>query len=407
MNACGQNIRRYFDNAATSHPKPPEVLRAVTDYFETVHGSAGRGAYAEARACERIIESCRQELAKLFHCRPVDQVVFAFNGTDALNLALKGLLQPGDHVVTTCMDHNSVLRPLSALQEQRGVAWTAVSVDPQTTRLDPSHLLAALRPETRLVVLNHASNVTGVLQPLEDVATICHQHGVLLLVDAAQSAGHVPIDFAGLPIDLLACPGHKGLLGPLGTGVLIVRAGVEQQMRTVREGGTGSLSELPRQPEHLPDRFESGSHNAVGLAGLLAAVRWISGRGINTLRRHECELAGRLMERLEAIPGLRWYGPRSPDRRVGVFSVRIEGLDPQELSVLLETQYGILTRSGLHCAPLAHQTIGTYDSGGTTRLSLGPFLTAADIDAAAGALEQIARLAAAGDAPVGELRHRG
>jgi len=406
MSANEQGIRRYCDNAATSHPKPPGVLRAVTEHFETVHGSAGRGAYAEARACERIIESCRRELAKLFHCRPGDHIIFALNGTDALNLALKGLLQPGDHVVTTCMDHNSVLRPLSALQEQRGVAWTVVSVDPQTTLLDPAHLLAAFRPETRLVALNHASNVTGVLQPLEEIATICHQQGVLLLVDAAQSAGHVPIDFAGLPIDLLACPGHKGLLGPLGTGVLVIRAGVERQMRTVREGGTGSGSEFPQQPEHLPDRFEAGSHNAVGLAGLLAAVSWINERGVDELRRHERELSLRLMRRLDAIAGLQWYGPRSVDQRVGVFSVRIEGVDPQELSALLETRYGILTRSGLHCAPLAHRTIGTFERGGTTRLSLGPFLTEADIDFVAAALDEIASQEVARGARVAEAQPR-
>lgn len=392
----GSKMRRYFDNAATSYPKPTEVVRAVVDYFGTVHASSGRGAYHEAVQSERILSACRSEIARLFRCGSDDRVVFALNGTDAINLALRGALRPGDHAVTTCLDHNSVLRPLSALQEQIGVRWTAVDVDPQTTRIAPAQLAAAVRPETRLVVVNHASNVTGVLQPLEDIAAICREKGVLLLVDAAQSAGHVPIDLGATPIDFLACPGHKGLLGPLGTGVLIIRAGAGRHLRTVREGGTGSASESPRQPEDLPDRFEAGSHNAPGIAGLLAAVRWINETGMDRLRQHEQALCQEMMDRLDRIAGLHWYGPRDAEQRVGVFSVRIDGLDPADLSALLETRYGILTRSGLHCAPFAHRTLGTLDGGGTTRLSLGPFLTRDDVVAATDALTEIA-----GCAPVG------
>jgi cysteine desulfurase family protein len=390
MSPPSGGTRRYFDNAATSHPKPLEVVRAVIDYFETVHASAGRGAYREALRSERTLQACRREIARLFRCGPDDRVVFAFNGTDAINLALRGALRPGDHAVTTCLDHNSILRPLSALQEQIGVAWTAVEADPATTRIDPARLATAIQPDTRLVVVNHASNVTGVLQPLEEIAAICREKGVLLLVDAAQSAGHVPIDFGATPIDFLACPGHKGLLGPLGTGVLLIRAGAEWHLRTVREGGTGSASESPRQPENLPDRFEAGSHNAPGIAGLLAAVRWINDQGVETLRRHEQTLCQEMMDRLDRIPGLHWYGPRDATQRVGVFSVRIDGLQPADLSAILEARYQILTRSGLHCAPFAHRTIGTLDRGGTTRLSLGPFLTCEDVIFAAEALAEIA-----------------
>lgn len=382
--------QRYFDNAATSYPKPPEVVRAVINYFETVHASAGRGAYREAVQSERILSRCRDELRCLFGCRDADGVVFGLNGTDALNLALRGVLCPGDRVINSCLDHNSVLRPLSALQEQIGVTWTAVEADPATTRIDPARLADAIRPDTRLVVVNHASNVTGVLQPLEDIAAVCHEKGVLLLVDAAQSAGHVPIDFGATPIDFLACPGHKGLLGPLGTGVLLIRAGAERHLRTVREGGTGSASESPHQPENLPDRFEAGSHNAPGIAGLLAAVRWINEQGVETLRRHEQMLCQEMADRLDRVPGLRWYGPRDVTQRVGVFSVRIAGLQPADLSAILEARYQILTRSGLHCAPFAHRTIGTLDCGGTTRLSLGPFLTREDIILVAEALAEIA-----------------
>lgn len=383
--------RRYFDNAATSYPKPPGVVDAMRDYMESVGASAGRGAYREAVESERVLESARAAIRRLFECRPEDHVVFTLNGTDALNIALKSLVRTGDHVVTTCMDHNSVLRPLSALQQQRGVEWTPVRPDPRTTRLEVDDVAKAIRDNTRLVALNHASNVTGVLQPLDDIAALCRERGVLLLVDGAQSAGHMPISFSRTPIDLLACPGHKGLLGPLGTGVLIVRAAVEEQMQTVREGGTGSLSEQPTQPAHMPDKFEAGSHNAVGVAGLLAAVRWILDKGLEKLRAHEIALCQRMIHGLETGEGLRWFGPRQADQRVGVFSVRIEGLEPAELSAILEERSGILTRSGLHCAPLAHRTIGTFDAGGTTRLSVGPFLGEEDVDAATAALNEIAR----------------
>lgn len=384
-------VRRYFDNAATSFPKPPGVAEAMRAYLDNVGASAGRGAYREAVESERLLTETRAALRELFDCRPEDHVIFTLNGTDALNLALKSLVQTGDHVVTTALDHNSVLRPLSALRQQRDIEWTAVTPDPQTTRLSPARLAEALRPATRLVVLNHASNVTGVVQPLEEIAALCRQRGVLLLVDGAQSAGHVPLSFSRLRLDLLACPGHKGLLGPLGTGVLLVRAGLEEQMQTVREGGTGSLSEQPTQPSSMPDKFEAGSHNAVGLAGLLAGVRWILSQGLEKLRDHELALCRQMAAGLEAIPGLRWFGPREPQQRVGVFSVRIDGLQPAELSTILEQQFGILTRSGLHCAPLAHRTIGTFDSGGTTRLSVGPFLQAEDVRAATDALARIAR----------------
>lgn len=385
-----EQLRRYFDNSATSHPKPPGVRQAVLDYFDRVHASAGRGAYREAIESGRIIDRCRQALRTLFGAADEDLVIFTLNGTDALNLAIKGLVGPGDHVVTTAMDHNSVLRPLSALAEQQGVQWTAVAADPQTTRVTADAVRAALRPNTKLVAFNHASNVTGVLQPLDDVAALCHERGILLLVDAAQSAGHVPIQFRKLGLDLLACPGHKGLLGPLGTGVLLIRGDVAGGLRTVREGGTGSQSEQARQPDEGPDRFEAGSHNAHGLAGLLAGVDWVLAQGVDTLRQHEVELCHRFMTHLAKLPNVQWFGPRDTDFRVAVFSIRVPNLEPAELSALLESRYGVLSRSGLHCAPLAHETIGTLRIGGTTRLSCGPFLTPDDVDAAAAALAEIA-----------------
>ncbi len=381
-------MRRYFDNSATSYPKPTGVAAAVQDYFANIHASAGRGAYREAQASREVLDGCRSAVGRLLRAGVDDQVIFTLNGTDALNLAIKGVVRAGDHVVTTAVDHNSVLRPLSALQEQVGVSWTAVAVDPETTLLDPQAVGNAIRPETRLVVVNQASNVTGVLQPIAEIAELCRLRGVLFMVDAAQSAGHVPIDFAGWGLDLLACPGHKGLLGPLGTGVLLIRAGVEELMQTVREGGTGSESERAEQPAELPDRFEAGSHNAVGLAGLRAGVEWILERGLAALREHEQALCTQMLSGLEGIEGLRLYGPRQVSDRVGVFSVRVGGLEPAELSAILETRYDVLSRSGLHCAPLAHRTIGTLEDGGTTRLSMGPFTTEDDVAAVVAALRE-------------------
>lgn len=383
--------RRYFDNAATTFPKPPGVSDAVRHYIDAVGASAGRGAYREAVEGGRMLARTRDLVRRVFGCSPADHVVFTFNGSDALNLALKGVLRPGDHAVTTWIDHNSVLRPLSALESQRGVEWTAVRVDRETTRLDVEDVELALRPNTRLVAINHASNVTGVLQPLDEIGRLCRERGVLLLVDAAQSAGHVPIDFSRTPIDLLATPGHKGLLGPLGTGLLVIRAGVEVHMQTFREGGTGSQSEQPVQPEHMPDRLEAGSHNAAGIAGLAVALEWLLERGVAAVREHETALSQRMIERLADIEHLRLYGPADPAERVGVFSVRIDNLEPAELSAILEDQFGILTRSGLHCAPFAHKTIGTDTTGGTTRFSLGPLLEEEDVDAALAALTEVTR----------------
>ena len=382
--------RLYCDHAATSFPKPPGVIEAVVEYMTHNGSSAGRGAYREAVESGQMVAATRNAIRKLFNARPADHVIFTLNGTDALNLGIKSLIEPGDHVVTTSMDHNSVLRPLSALQSRQGVEWTAVEADSQTTLINPADIAAALRSNTKLVIVSHASNITGAIQPIAEIAEICRAKRVLYLVDAAQSAGHVPIDFGKLPIDLLAMPGHKGLQGPSGTGVLLIRAGVETHMKTVREGGTGSASEHPIQPTALPDRFEPGCHNGAGLAGLLAAVNWLLQQGVENLRRHELELIGRFMTQLGACKGLTSYGPREPAQRTGVFTLRIEGFEPAELSIILESQYGVLSRSGLHCAPFAHRTLGTDRLGGSTRLSFGPLMTAADVDRVGRALTEIA-----------------
>ena len=385
--------RIYLDNAATSFPKPPGVLAAMTDYAQRLGVGAGRGAYAEALDAGETLLACRREIAELINAPDPRGIIFTLNCTDALNLALRGLIDPFNpgHVVCSALDHNSVLRPIHAMARQWHLAFDIVPADPRETLLDPAAVRRAIRPETQYVVLTHASNVTGAIQPLAEIAAVCRTAGVPLIVDAAQSMGHMPIDVQEHGIDLLAAPGHKGLLGPLGTGVLYVSPAMAGRLRPLREGGTGSRSHEPEQPADLPDRFESGTHNAIGIAGLLAGVRWLRGQGPDRLLAHERALAEMFLKGIEGIPGLTRYGPRDPARRVGVISLRLEGFDPQELSAALESGYGILTRSGIHCAPLLHRLIGTLAAGGTTRFSVGPFTTPQDIHRATQALAELAR----------------
>lgn len=374
------SARLYLDNAATSFPKPPEVFEAMRRYAEELGASAGRGAYHEALATGEILADVRRRLARLINAPAPEHVVFSLNCSSALNQAIKGYLRKGDHVVTSRMEHNSVLRPLQALSDEDLIEVTYAPADSDTGRVDAADLLAAIRPRTKFIALVHASNVTGTIQPIEAVGAEARSRGIPFLVDAAQTAGHVPIDVQAMNIDLLALPGHKGLLGPLGTGALYIRPGLEGAIAPLVQGGTGSVSERPVQPDFMPDKFESGSHNAIGLAGLAAALRWIESASVESLHAHDRSIAERFLERSAEIAGLTIYGPKSAEDRVAVFSIRLAGLDPNELSALLETEFDILTRSGLHCAPWAHETIGTHADGGTTRLSFGSFNTPADVD---------------------------
>jgi cysteine desulfurase family protein len=389
--------RLYLDNAATTFPKPSSVLDAMTRYATDLGASAGRGAYHEAIETGQLISDCRRALNRLFNGQNPDHFVFTLNCSQALNLAIKGLVlharddgKTKPHCIATHIDHNSILRPLNALADREWIEQTRIPIDPATGLTDPDDIRKAIRPNTCLIALTHASNVTGTLQPLREVGVVARSHEIPLVVDAAQSAGHIAIDLQADHIDLLAAPGHKGLLGPLGTGLLYIRPGIEKILSTIMEGGTGSVSENDRQPDFLPDKYEPGSHNAIGIAGLLEGLRWISGRTIEKISSHESDLIRAFIEGISDVEGLTCFGPRGVRNRVGVFSVRIDGLDPHELSAILETHYGILTRSGLHCAPLAHQALGTTNYGGTTRLSFGPFLSVQDIHYAADALAQIA-----------------
>jgi cysteine desulfurase/selenocysteine lyase len=382
-----------MDNAATSFPKPAAVLSAMTDYAMQLGASAGRGAYAEAVETGKLIATCRSRLNGLFNGEDPNHFIFTLNCSDALNLAIKGLMRAADvraHAICTHIDHNSILRPMNALADAGQLDPTRIAVDPKTGLIDPDDIRRAIRPgETRFIVLTHASNVTGTLQPLRAIGRIAREHGIPLLVDAAQSAGHVPIDVQADSIDLLAAPGHKGLLGPLGTGVLYIRPGIEKILATIREGGTGSVSEHDRQPDFMPDKYEPGSHNAIGIAGLSAGVEWLLDQTVEKLHAHEMDLVRTFIDGISDIEGLTYFGPQGVRDRVGVFSVRVDGLAPMDLAAALETDFGILTRPGLHCAPLIHETLGTTAQGGTTRLSFGPFLSKQDVKYATDALAEV------------------
>jgi cysteine desulfurase/selenocysteine lyase len=382
--------RIYFDNAATSFPKPPGVHEAMIHYARAIGASAGRGAYHEAVEASEIIHETRQRIAQLLGGTQPESIIMTFNCTDGLSLAIKGLItQPDSHVITTTMEHNSVLRPLSALQEQLGIAVTYIQAD-GAGFIDPEDIRQAIRKHTRLIAVVHGSNVCGSVQDIASVISIAREHEIPLLVDAAQTVGHLPIDVKDIPVDLLAFPGHKALLGPLGTGALYIRPGFESKLRPLKEGGTGSASEIPRQPDFMPDRFESGSHNLIGIAGLNAGVAFLLEQGWDRIRAHEMELCRTFMSHTEGVDGLTVYGPRDVDKRVGVFSVTIDGYEPGELAAVLEQQFGLLTRPGLHCAPYAHESLGTFEQGGTVRFSMGPFLSKEDVLYAADALKQIA-----------------
>ena len=377
----------YLDNAATSHPKPRAVRDALVNYYDRVAASAGRGAYQEASTAGEVLDACRAGLARLLKVPDPDRIVFTLNCTDALNLGLKGVLKNGDHVVTTWMDHNSILRPLARMEAEGLIRVTRCKANP-TGCVTPDAIKEAIEPDTRMVAMVHASNVSGSLNDARAVGKICQEARILFLLDAAQTVGAMPLDPQDLGIDLLAFPGHKGLMGPLGTGALWMSDRIE--VRSIREGGTGSKSEEDIQPTFLPDRLEAGSHNLLGLAGLRASVDYILDVGLEKILDHKRRLMVRFLESIIGKHGIRLHGPSSLDSRVAVFSVTLPGWDVMDAGQVLDREYGIKVRSGLHCAPLAHQTLGTHRTG-TIRLSPGFFTTLEDMDRAAAALSALAR----------------
>lgn len=383
--------RLYLDNAATSWPKPREVVEAIADFYRAGGAPAARGNTSGSAASDRIVETTRSELAALLNVSEPRRLVWTCNATDALNTALHGWLRPGDHVIATVLEHNSVLRPLQFLSRRSAVETSWLDCD-ASGRLDLAVLPGLIRPHTRLVCAPWVSNVTGVVQPVRELAEICRVAGVPLLIDAAQGVGHLPIDVGELDCDLLAAAGHKGLLGPLGTGFLYVGPRVEEELRPLRQGGTGSQSE-EEQPWHLPDRFESGNPNVGGLAGLRAGIRFVKERGIESLAAHSRELGDRLRSELVGMEGIRLFPPAGhgeDSSRTGIVSFQMAGMDPHTVAGVLDSSFGIEVRAGLHCAPRTHARLKTAAEGGTVRVSPGVFNTVDDILQLVAALREIA-----------------
>lgn len=383
--------RIYLDNAATSWPKPESVYAAVDRYQRELGAPSGRGGSRAAEEVGRLIARARWGIAELVGIDDPTRVIFANSGTDSLNTAILGLVRPGDHVVTTVCEHNSVLRPLRYLADSANVSVTYVPCDGEGF-VSPDNVRQALQANTRLVSVVHGSNVTGAIQPISEIGQIVREHPAFFLVDAAQTLGEVPLSMSELRADFIAASGHKGLLGPLGTGVLCLAESVVCELRPLRFGGTGTLSEDDRQPTDLPHKFEAGNLNVPGLVGLAAAVDFLRERGMASLQRHQQQLAVRLIDGLHAIEGVAIHGPGSEKSRTSVVSFTLEGYDSQELAALLEMSAGVECRAGLHCAPRMHAALGTLERGGTVRLSPGWTSTTEEIDSTLEAIAQAATL---------------
>lgn len=378
----------YLDNAATSWPKPEIVYRTMDEFLRTKGGNPGRGSHSLAVAARETVEETRLLLARFINAPEKERVIFTLNCTDALNLGLKGLLKPGDHVITDSIGHNSVVRPLKKLERQ-GVKVTRLPPSPETGVVSARDIEASITETTRLVIITHASNVTGVIQPIAEYGAVARQQAVIFMVDAAQTAGRYPIDVQSANIDLLAFSGHKGLFGPPGTGVLYV--GERARLDSLREGGTGSQSESDEQPVALPYRYESGTTNSVGISGLGAGLKYILSQSLDKIRAHEEELTDQLIEGLSDIPGIILYPAKDRAKQSPIISLNIEGYQPGEAGAILDQAFDIKVRTGLHCAPAAHKILGTFPSG-TIRLSPGYFNTEVEIELTLEALKKIAAM---------------
>jgi cysteine desulfurase / selenocysteine lyase len=376
----------YLDNAATSFPKPEAVYQALDRFARQHLANPGRAGHKMALAAEHALDDARHLLNQFFHGEGPERFVFTLNCTDALNMAFKGVLVDGDHVITSDLEHNSVSRPLRKMELDGRIALTRVRADGGGT-IDPDDVRRAFTPRTRLVALTHASNVLGTVQPVAEVGRLARERDLLFLVDAAQTAGAVPIDVQALAVDLLAFPGHKSLLGPTGTGALY--AGPRASVRAWREGGTGGDSASETQPRQFPYFLEGGTPNVLGVAGLAAGVKYVQEQGMEAIHAREVALTERLWRRLEELGGYEVFGHRDPARRVGTLSFRSEALPAAELGGILDQAFDVAVRPGLHCAPYIHRALGTFPEG-TVRVSPGPFSTEEDVDHLARALAEIA-----------------
>ncbi|MFA5882085.1 MAG: aminotransferase class V-fold PLP-dependent enzyme [Eubacteriales bacterium] len=373
----------YLDNAATTWPKPEETIAAVVNCMRRAGANPGRGGHKMSLEAGRIIFETREALAKMFGVSDPARIVFTGNATESLNIALKGFLKPGDHVITSSMEHNAVARPLQVLKA-KGIQITEVSCSPQG-ELDPRDVDRAVKTNTAAVIIMHASNVTGTIMPIGEIGKITRQKGLCFIVDAAQTAGLLDIDVDKMNIDLLAFTGHKSLYGPQGTGGLFIRD--ETGLEPLKQGGTGSSSESPEQPEEMPDKFESGTPNTPGIAGLRAGIKFISGQGIDSIRKHENELLSKFLAGLKQIKKIEIYGTANPLLQVPVVSLNVKGQDSAEIAFIMDKVFDIACRSGLHCSPSAHRTIGTLGRG-TVRFSFSLFNTAEEVDLTLEALER-------------------
>lgn len=375
----------YLDNAATSFPKPKEVYEAVNMAMTEIGANPGRGGHKLSLQASRIVFECREEIASLFNIPDSKNIIFTSNATEALNLAIKGILKKDDKVITTTLEHNSVIRPLNKLEKELNIKITFIKPNDQGL-FSLDDIIPLLGDGIKLVALTHASNVIGNITPVEEIFSYCRKRGIITLLDAAQTAGLIPIDVQKMNIDLMACPGHKALYGPQGTGFLYIKNGLE--LDTLKEGGTGTESSSIIQPMELPERYESGTLNMPGIAGLLAGIRFIKKIGMENIRNHELKLMRKLIEGLNNIKNVKLYGSLNPEKMTSTLSFNLINLDCSEVGFILDEVYNIYTRVGLHCAPLAHKTIGTFPNG-TVRVSPGYFNTEGDIDEFLKAIKEI------------------
>ena len=376
----------YFDNAATTFPKPESVYEKNIEAMREYGANPGRSGHKLALKANRGIFASRNTLAKFFNIKNPMNLIFTSNCTESLNLGIKGLVKKGDHIVTTSMEHNSVLRPIKHLEE-KGVEHTIVQAD-EKGQIDPKDIEKAIKDNTKLIITTHISNLTGTIMPVEEIGKIAKEHKIIYMLDAAQSAGVYPIDVEKMNISLLALPGHKGLLGPLGTGALYIKEGLE--LESLMQGGTGSASESMIQPDILPDKYESGTPNGPGIIALGAGVEYILEKGIENIRAHEERLTDHFLKAIKEIEGIKAYGPLDVKKQGAVVALNLKDIDSTEISYILDQEYNIGTRSGLHCAPLAHKTIGSLEQG-AVRFSFGIFNTLEEVDLAIKALKEIAK----------------
>lgn len=374
----------YLDNAASTWPKPPKVSRAVAKCIDEYAANPGRGGHKLSLKASKAVYQARVRLARLFNVKNPNDVFFTVNATHALNQAIKGFVKAGDHIITTSLEHNSVRRPLEFLRKEAGVQITYIKPENHQFSLDA--ITSAIQANTTMIVVSHASNLLGTIAPVKEIGLIAREAGITYLVDASQTAGILPLDVEEMKIDMLAFPGHKGLYGPQGTGGLYVRSSVE--LTPLLHGGTGSHSEEIDQPMTRPDRYESGTLNTPGIAGLSAGVDFVLETGVETIRQKEWTLTQLLLDKLSGVEGVRVFGPDKDVERVGVVPFMLEGVDASELAYILDQEYNIAVRSGFHCTPLAHETAGTGDTG-AVRVSFGYFNEEEDIDALIKALQEI------------------